>query len=238
MGLKRFQFIYKLFTASLISINEPCYDLPRCAFTSKNKLTARGAYFAADIIDKGGLPPDYWAKVESLATHIRETCKRVYILGTHITIDEIMLAFRGRSKDTIKFKNKLISEDFKNWVLAEHGYIWNWEWHLVNKGSEGARESFDSRILEELPETQRIIMRLAFILPVSTYDFILYLDNLFTSLLLAKALKKASIGIIGTTRKNTKGISPWLFKLKEKNKELVWNSALGEVIDGVLIFLW
>jgi hypothetical protein len=147
-----------------------------------------------------------------------------------------MLAFRGRSKDTTKLKNKLISEGFKNWVLAEHGYIWNWEWHSVNKGSEGAREPLDSRIPEELPETQRMIMRLALTLPASTHDSILYLDNLFTSLPLAKALKEASIGVTGTTRKNTKGTPPWLLKLKEKNKELVWNSALGEVVNGVLIF--
>jgi hypothetical protein len=83
-----------------------------------------------------------------------------------------------------------------------------------------------------------MIMRLTLTLPVSTHDFILYLNNLFTSLPLAKALKKASINITGTTRKNTKGTPQWLLKLKEKNKELVWNSALGEVLNKVFIFLW
>jgi hypothetical protein len=148
-----------------------------------------------------------------------------------------MLTFRGRSKDTTKLKNKLISEGFKNWVLAKHGYVWNWEWHSLNKSSEGVSEPLNSRIPEKLPETQRIIIRLALTLPASTHDFILYLVNLFTSLPLANALKKASIGITGTTRKNTKGTPRWLLKLKEKNKELVWNSALDEVIDGILIFL-
>lgn len=208
MGLKRFQVIHKLFTASPISANEPCHDPPRRAPTPKRKPTARGARPATNISDRGGLSPGHWAKVEPLATHIREICMRVYTPGTHITIDEIMLAFRGRSKDITKLKNKPISEGFKNWVLAEHGYVWNWEWHSVNKGSEGVRESLNSRIPEELPETQRMIMRLALTLPASTHDFILYLDNLFTSLPLAKALKEASIGVTGTTRKNTKGTPP------------------------------
>ena len=83
-----------------------------------------------------------------------------------------------------------------------------------------------------------MIMRLALALPADSLDYILYLDNLFFFLPLAKAFKKAFIGMTGTTRKNTKGIPKWLLALKEKNKELVWNSALGEVIEGVLIFLW
>jgi hypothetical protein len=83
-----------------------------------------------------------------------------------------------------------------------------------------------------------MIMRLALFLPADSLDYILYLDNLFISLPLAKALKKASIGVTGITRKNTKGISFWLLELKQKNKELVWNFVLGEVIEGVLIFLW
>jgi hypothetical protein len=76
----------------------------------------------------------------------------------------------------------------------------------VNKGSESAQEFLDSRIFEEFPEIQRIIMKLTFTLSTNTHDFIFYLDNLFTSLFLAKVLKEASTNITGITRKNTKGI--------------------------------
>ena len=239
MGLKRFETIHRLFTVSVTSVDEPCTDdPPRRALTPKRKPIARSAPHINDTSDRESLPPGHWEKVEPLASHIRDTCQRVYTPGTHLAIDEVMLAFRGRSKDTTKLKNKPIGEGFKNWVLAEHGYVWKWEWHSVDKGSEGAREPLDSRIPKELPETQRMIMRLALALPTDSLDFILYLDNLFTSLPLAKALKKASIGVTGTTRKNTRGTPQWLLTLKQKNKELVWNSALGEVIEGVLIFLW
>jgi hypothetical protein len=47
-------------------------------------------------------------------------------------------------------------------------------------------------------------MKLALALPADSLDYILYLDNLFSSLPLAKALKEAFIDITNTTRKNTK----------------------------------
>jgi hypothetical protein len=75
---------------------------------------------------------------------------RVYTPGTHVTIDEVMLAFRGRSKDTTWIKGKLIKEGYKNWVLAEHGYVWSWLWHSIVKGTEGALGLRDSRIPEVL----------------------------------------------------------------------------------------
>jgi hypothetical protein len=127
IGLKRFQTIYRLFTASPTSVEACNDDPPRCALTPKRKLTARGASRTNNTSSTGGLPPGHWEKVEPLASHIRDTYMLVYILRTHLTIDEIMLAFRGRSKDITKLKNKPIGEGFKNWVLAEHGYVWNWE---------------------------------------------------------------------------------------------------------------
>jgi hypothetical protein len=236
MGLKRFETIHRLFTVSPLSVNEPCVtfsinDPPKNAPIPKRKLIARGARFT------GNLPPGHWEKVKPLASHIRETCQRVYTPGTHVTIDEVMLTYRGRSGNTTKLKNKPIREGFKNWVLINHGYIWRWEWHSIKNGSEGAREPLNPRILNALPETQRIIMRLALALPANSLDYILYLDNLFSSLLLAKALKKVFISITGTIRKNIKSIPKWLLALKEKNKELIWNSALSEIIKGVFIFL-
>jgi hypothetical protein len=123
-----------------------------------------------------------------------------------VIIDEAMAAFRGRILYTTKLKNKLIKEGFKIWLLADHGYAWNWLWHLYKESTEGLKASRDSRIPKTFLKTQRLIMRLACTLLIETHDFILYLDNLFTSVLLAQALKKAFISIIGTTRKNSKGI--------------------------------
>ena len=171
-----------------------------------------------------------------------------------MTIDEAMLAFRGRTVHTTKLKNKPIKESYKNWLLAEHGYAWNWLWHSNEDSTEGSKDPRDSRIPEALPETQRLIMRLACILPTNELDFTLYLDNLFTPVPLAQALKDAFIGMTGITRKNSKGIPQWMLNLKQKNREFVWDSAISSVCGGrklseckegelprnsdILVFLW
>jgi hypothetical protein len=65
----------------------------------------------------------FWNKMELLANHIRNTNKRVYISDSHMIIDETILIFRRRTVHITKFKNKSIKEDYKNWLLAEYGYI-------------------------------------------------------------------------------------------------------------------
>jgi len=97
-------------------------------------------------------------------------------------------------------------------------------------------------------------MRLALSLLINEFDFTFYLDNLFTSVPLAQALKEASIGMTGTTRKNSKGIPQWMLDMKGKNREFIWDSACGKACGGrklsqckegetpkdpdVLVFLW
>jgi hypothetical protein len=158
----------------------------------------------------------FYAKLEPLASHIRNVCKRVYTPGTHITIDEAMCPFRGRSRHTTKLKNKPIKEGYKIWVLAEHGYVWSWLWHSLEEGMEGSRKPRHESIPEELCETQQMIMRLALQLDYTEYDYILYLDNLFTSVPLLEALKILPIGATGTTRKKFEGHSPRITQIEER----------------------
>lgn len=122
-------------------------------------------------------------------------------------------------------------------MLAEHGYVWSWLWHSIKIGTENSKASLDSRIPKVLPDTQRMIMRLALLLDTSV-DYILYLDNLFMSIPLAKALKEVSIGVTGTTRKSSKGLPRWLDNLKRENRQLIWDSAVGVIEDGILCFVW
>ncbi len=50
----------------------------------------------------------------------------IYILGTWLSIDEMMARFMGRSIETYRMKNKPISEGFKFFVLTtSSGYVIN-----------------------------------------------------------------------------------------------------------------
>ncbi|MFL5661999.1 MAG: hypothetical protein ACJ8BW_11720 [Ktedonobacteraceae bacterium] len=120
MTLRRFELIYKFFTISKSSLET--FDTPaEPILPSRQKRKKSTSQKAASF-------KRFFDKLEPIASYIRETCKRVYIPGTHVTIDEAMVAFRGRTKHTTKLKNKPIKEGFKVWALAEHGYIWSWLW--------------------------------------------------------------------------------------------------------------
>jgi hypothetical protein len=75
-------------------------------------------------------------------------------------------------------------------------------------------------------------MRLTLTLLIESLDFILYLDNLFTSVSFTQALKEAFLGMTGIIRINSKGLPVWFLELKQKNREMIYNSALDKVIGG------
>jgi hypothetical protein len=136
MSLRRFQLLFRMFTVSPNS-NEVA-EAPRNRHKSSRVWKRSIKEADADVrreaeglssagngqLMAGELP--FWNKMEPLASHIRDTSKRVYTPGSYVTIDEAMLAFRGRTVHTTKLKNKPIKEGYKNWLLAEHGYVWNW----------------------------------------------------------------------------------------------------------------
>jgi hypothetical protein len=80
-------------------------------------------------------------------------------------------------------------------------------------------------------------MQLSLQLNYSNLDYILYLDNLFVSKNLIIAFREHSISITGITRKNTKGIPRDLLQLKQNNTDLIWESILNKVINGVHFIL-
>jgi hypothetical protein len=123
IGLRRFKFIWKFFTVSPNSLsNSDVFQDPILFKKRKRKRDDDDSF----SVSEGIFNVSFFVKLESLASHIRKICKRVYTSGIHICINEVMCVFRGRSKHTTKLKNKSIKEGFKVWILAEHGFIWSW----------------------------------------------------------------------------------------------------------------
>ena len=68
----------------------------------------------------------HWhTKLEPLASLLRTKFQAYVVLGQNVSFDEMMVPFAGRSKHTLKMKNKPISEGFKIWALCDHGYLWD-----------------------------------------------------------------------------------------------------------------
>jgi Transposase IS4 len=161
-----------------------------------------------------------------------------------------MMAFKGRSKDTIKLKGKPIDTGYKLWCIGDHGYIWSWLFHsrtdgveTLEKGrkTEWLRQRFASEThptTDTLAPTFALVLRLVEQLP-KELQFCVYLDNLFLNLPVAQCLLAMGIYCMGITRKKAVGFPLQLQTYFDNNAELLWDSTIAEVVDGnALCFFW
>lgn len=183
-------------------------------------------------------------KIEPVASIIRTNCSLHWVPASHISIDEAMLPFCGRSEDTLKMKNKPIEQGFKVWVLGDLGYVYNWLWFSGHekKGTEviglkSWKYQVDSEgTVASFAPTYAVVIYLAQLL-VASFNrvFVLILDNLFLNVNVARVL---NVACCGTTRKNASGFPLDLVKIKEHNRLYLWDSCIARVILGVLCFVW
>jgi hypothetical protein len=66
----------------------------------------------------------WWHKVHIVLDMLRKASKELYIPSSNVSIDEAMVRSFGRSSHTFKMLNKPISQGFKLFVLADHGYVY------------------------------------------------------------------------------------------------------------------
>ena len=200
------------------------------------------------------LPPlnaPWFHRIQRVSDLIRAACRNSYTPSSHITIDEAMVAFKGRSKHTVKLKNKPINNGYKLWCIGDHGYIWSWLFHSRVDGVEGftksqptywpqksmnaAGEPLEKRA--SLAPTYALVLRLAAQLP--RLEFCIYLDNLFLNLPVAQCLLAMGIYCMGTIRKKAIGFPLSLQSYLENNSELLWDSTIAQVVDNnTLCFIW
>jgi Transposase IS4 len=75
-----------------------------------------------------GLNPiksNWWDKLEPIFSILRQKCSFYWIPSINLTIDEIMLKFKGRTMQKITIPSKPILTGFKIFALGDSGYIYN-----------------------------------------------------------------------------------------------------------------
>ena len=200
--------------------------------------------------DPPPLNASWFHRIQRISDIIRTACQNCLTPSSHLAIDEAMVAFNGRSKDTVKLKGKPINTGYKLWCIGDHGYIWSWLFHSKKEGVEtleGGRQTSWPRLrstagqpteMVSLAPTFALVLRLAEQLP-KQLKFCIYLDNLFLNLPLAQCLLAKGIYCMGTTRKKADGFPSHLQTYFNNNSELLWDSTIAEVIDGnTLCFIW
>ena len=222
MGLKRFEQIHRFFSLN----NEKTAPSP--------------------------LNTPWFYRIQPITDLIRNACRTAYSPSSHVTIDEAMVPFKGRSKDIIKIKGKPIDTGYKLWCIGDHGYIWSWLFHSRVDGVETftksqktqwPQKSIDSEgnpVIKSalLAPTFALVLRLASQLPKGP-QFCVYLDNLFLNVPVAQCLLAMGIYCMGTTRKKAAGVPLRLQSYLDNNSELLWDSTIAEVVDGnTNCFVW
>ena len=149
----------------------------------------------------------------------------MFQLGTYLAIDEMMIKYSGRSKETICIKNKPIKVGFKLFVLATYqGYVVNFtpegrfasnvdsnEYNITG-GKIDSMITFITQIITILKNRQelRITDTLSLHGTRNFYcsnpkervqdKFVIAMDNYFTLPIVMKKLRQRGIGVVGTAR--------------------------------------
>lgn len=67
--------------------------------------------------------PDWWKKLEPLASDFRKAAKKFWISRSHLSIDEQLILFRGRCRHTIQIASKTAGIGFKLYSLCQENYL-------------------------------------------------------------------------------------------------------------------
>ncbi len=167
----------------------------------------------------------WFHKVQPLIDHVRDvSIGLIWVLGTWMSIDEMMIRFMGRSNQTHRVKNKPISQGFNSFVLCTyHGFVINFtpdgraaaytHQQEYQEGPEGKIASMIKHITDTIEklkaednERQKIYTQK---LRSSKNDgdnaitngkYCIAMDNYFTLPKIMPLLREKGIGVFGTSR--------------------------------------
>ncbi|KAF6518527.1 hypothetical protein HZS61_002605 [Fusarium oxysporum f. sp. conglutinans] len=193
-------------------------------------------YTKLDVSDEGDLPKTFQA-AEEWSNHIQKVSAELYLPGTNLTVDECMIPFTGRSKETTLVKGKPTPVGFKVWVIAQQGYFLQWLWHVKASPYKAVTVELPTpqqrgkkgKLRTEVPlsNTQSVVVHLLKRLSTQTHH--VFTDNLFSSPQLFRLLRRLGYGATGTARPNS-GITTEIKHIKETGKlpdgkRLVYNEV-------------
>lgn len=126
--------------------------------------------------------------------------------------------------------NKPITQGYKIYGIADHGYLYNFVWSSREKGLQ------EIVLQPNLTKTGCLVKALAKSLP--RQQLTIYMDNYFTSIPLFAELRACKFGAVGTTRPH-KEFPAGLKEIKDRfSTKLSWNTLLAKVVDNTLCLAW
>lgn len=157
---------------------------------------------------------DKLAAVSYMFNQFVSNCQAVYNVSECATVDEMLVAFRGRSYLIIYMPSKPSKYGLKLMCLcdAENGYFYN-GYVYSGRGSDG--ESLSEEEKKLMVPTQSVIRLTK---PLHGSNRNVTCDNWFTSIELIDCLKKRGLTCVGTVRKNKKEIPCQFLPSKQREE--------------------
>jgi Transposase IS4 len=142
-----------------------------------------------------------------------------------LAVDEIIVRYEGRAKETTTVPGKPTPTGFKVWAVAQRGFLILWNWHIPGEknGPVGVRTPRELggtiRDGNRGNKTQAVVLHLINRLPKPPQGsgYHVFLDNLFVSTRFVEYARSQGVGITGTCR-DKGGINKELLKLKKMDK--------------------
>lgn len=152
------------------------------------------------VVNNEGMVPrddpafDKLFKIKPLMKILIQNWQENYYPGKNVSVDESIIAFKGRTNMMQYMPQKPHKWGIKAWVLAEAktGYIYNWE---VYRGATGNTET---------GLTKNVVMDIC--KPIYGNRHHVYMDNYFSSPELYESLAQQELGACGTLRVNRIGV--------------------------------
>jgi hypothetical protein len=135
---------------------------------------------------------DWYHKVKYLLDHVVSTSKKMCPLpSTRLSIDEMLTRFKGRSTETFRMKAKPIKQGYKFWALCDtSGYVFS----IVPCGRTQGDDSEEKEIAPMVKSMAEWLPRRV------ERDYIITMDNLFTTGKVMSGLRDLNVGACGTAR--------------------------------------
>nr|XP_047143043.1 piggyBac transposable element-derived protein 4-like [Hydra vulgaris] len=161
-------------------------------------------------------------KIEKFVNLFIARCQHLLVPGRDICIDESMIPFRGRLRFRMYIPSKRHKYGIKIFKLcSNNGYTYNLSIY-AGKEDQPRYGSVAERVVLKLMEN------------LLGHGRILYTDNWYTSMNLAKSLLENKTNLVGTARKNRIGFPKHVTSLKLKKGDYV----AEQNGDGIMILKW
>ena len=163
-------------------------------------------------------------KIRPLLNLLLPSFKNCFTPGQFISVDESMIAFKGRLSFLQYLPKKPHKWGMKAWVLADSstGYTWNWKLYAGKEGGQ-VEKGLAHRVVLELADDDRLQHK----------GHVIVTDNFYSSPALFRDLLSRGFGACGTARKDRRGIPPSVRTANLQRGEVVSSRD-----DGILSLKW